>query len=169
MTTVAANKSFVRRADESGIPLLLIRLVLGGLFIYMGAMKIADPVDFLRMIRAYGIAPETPPYFLNGIAIVLPWLEVVCGIAIVLGLWVRGATALIVIMLLVFTPVVLFRALQIYSAEGTPFFKIAFDCGCGAGVEIIWIKLCKNTGLLLLSLLALLSRSRRFRLTAFIA
>jgi len=166
---MAASKSIIRRADESGVPLLLVRLVLGGLFIYMGAMKIADPVDFLRMIRAYGLAPETPPYFLNGTAIVLPWLEVVCGIALVLGLWVRGATALIVIMLLAFTPVVLMRALQIHSAEGTPFFKITFDCGCGTGVEIIWIKLCKNTGLFLLSVLALLSRSRRFRLTALIA
>ena len=168
MTTIAANRSFLRRADQSGIPLLLVRLVLGGLFVYMGAMKVADPVDFLRLIRAYGMAPEAPPYLLNSIAIVLPWLEVVCGIALLLGLWVRGAAALIVIMLLLFTPVVLIRALQIYSAEGTPFFKIAFDCGCGTGVEIIWIKLFKNTGLLLLGVLALLSRSSRFGLTALI-
>ena len=165
---MADTTSVVRRADESGIPLLLVRIVLGGLFIYMGVNKIGDPVDFLKLIRSYEMAPETPPYFLNGIAVILPWLEVVCGIALVLGLWVRGAAALIAAMLCVFTPVVLVRALQIHSAEGTPFFKIAFDCGCGAGVEIIWIKVLKNTGLLILSVLAILSRSRRFSLTALI-
>lgn len=163
---MVGTTSIIRRSNKSGIPLLLIRLVLGSLFIYMGVNKVSDPIDFLRLIHAYGMAPETPPYLLNGAAIVLPWLEVLCGIALVLGLWVRGAAVLIAAMLCVFTPVVLARALQIHSAEGTPFFKIAFDCGCGNGVEIIWIKVFKNTGLLLLSLLALLLRSRRFGLAA---
>jgi uncharacterized membrane protein YphA (DoxX/SURF4 family) len=157
-----ADKSIFRRIDESGIPLLLARLVGGGLFIYMALPKIGEPSDFLKLTRLYHIVPESPPYFLNGIAIVLPWLEIVCGAALVLGIFVRGASALIALMLAVFTPVILFRALSIHAEQGTPFLEIAFDCGCGAGVQIIWRKLLANTGLFLLSILPLLSRSRRF-------
>ncbi len=162
---MAANKSIIRRADESGVPLLLIRVLLGGLFIYMGVMKIGDPADFLKQVRAFEMLPETPPYFLNATAIILPWLEVFCGVALIVGFWLRGAAALIAIMLCVFTPAIFLRALAIHNTDGTPFFQIAFDCGCGTGEVIIWKKLLGNAGLLLVSLLALVSRSRRFSLT----
>ena len=159
---MTSAKSIIRRADESGIPLLLIRLFLGGLFVYTGLVKIGDPIDFLRQIRSYHMLPEAPPIFLNGTAIVLPWLEVFCGIGLILGLSIRGAAALIAIMLCVFTPAIFLRAVGIYYTEGTPFFQIKFDCGCGTGDVIIWQKLLANVGLLLISVVALLLRSHRF-------
>jgi len=155
-------RSWIRRFDESGIPLLGVRLVLGGLFIWMGYNKIGHPVDFLKEIREYHALPESPALFLNTTAIVLPWLEVVAGSALILGVFVRSAAAVFAIMLAVFTPAILFRALEIRAQTGTPFFDIAFDCGCGAGVVVTWKKLLENTGLFLLALYGLLSLSRRF-------
>ncbi len=154
--------SIIRRIDESGVPLLLVRLLIGGLFIYMGVQKIGHPGDFLKQIHLYGLLPERPPYFLNGTAIVLPWLEVLCGAALILGVWLRGAALSVAAMLLVFTPAIFLRAMAIHAAKGTPFMEIAFDCGCGGGAVIIWQKLLQNTSLFLVTLLALLSRSRRF-------
>ena len=165
---MTAIRSLVRRADESGIPSLLIRLFLGVFFIYSAVVKIGEPIDFLKQIRLYGLLPETPSYFLNGTAVFLPWLELTCGVALVLGLWIRSASVTIGLMLLAFTPAIFLRAMAIHSSEGTPFFEIEFDCGCGMGVEIIWIKLCKNTGLFLLVVLAMLSRARRLSLDVWL-
>lgn len=156
------SKSIFRRIDEFSIPLpMLIRLFLGGLFLYMGVAKIGHPVEFLKQIRLYEMLPEHPPYYLNATAIVLPWLEVLCGVALIVGVWIRGAATQIAIMLCVFTPAIFMRALAIHNTEGTPFTDIEFDCGCGSGVVVIWQKLLKNSGLLLLAVFALLSRSRR--------
>jgi len=156
------NSSLIRRLDETGIPLLLVRLVLGGLFVWMGSNKIGHPIDFLKEIREYHALPESPAVFLNTAAIVLPWLEVVAGVALIVGVFVRGASAIFTVMLAVFTPAILIRGLQIRAEQGTPFFEIAFDCGCGAGVVVTWKKLLENSGLGLLALYGILSLSRRF-------
>jgi len=154
--------SLIRRADDTGVPLLLARLVIGALFIYMGIMKLQDPIAFLKQINLYDMLPQQPPYLLNGTAIVLPWLEVVCGIALILGVYLRGSGALIAVMLAVFTPAIFLRAWEIHTSDGTPFFQIAFDCGCGTGEVIIWKKLLGNAALFLGSLVAVFSQSRRF-------
>lgn len=162
---MSAKPSILRRIDENGIGPLVIRLALGGYFVYMGVMKISDPVEFLKLVRLYGMLPETPPYLLNTTAIVLPWLEVVCGLALIVGIGIRGAGALIALMLAVFTPAIFLRAMAIHQAEGTPFLQIAFDCGCGTGVVVIWKKLLSNFICFGVAILAVLSRSRRFTLT----
>lgn len=161
------DASILRRWDSSGVPLLLARLVLGGLFIWMGVAKIADPVAFLKVVRQYNIV--TVPLILNGTAIALPWIEIVAGLAMILGLFTRGAAATMAIMLLVFTPAILARTFSIMGETGASFFDVKFDCGCGGGEVIIWKKTLENAGLLLLSLLALFSRTRRFSLDLVLA
>ena len=162
-TVMLEKPSIIRRIDERGILLLVVRLFLGLYFIHTGIVKAAEPIEFLKSVRLYGLLPETPPVFLNSTAIVLPWLEIVCGIALVLGTRIRGAALQIGLMLVVFMPAITLRALAMLRADPSlSFFEVQFDCGCGTGIEIIWIKLCKNTGLLLLALIVLLSRSRRF-------
>ena len=156
------NPSLFGRLDATGVPLLLARLVIGGFFIYMGVGKILDPIAFLKQVNLYEMLPQSPPHLLNGTAILLPWLEVVCGLALILGVYLRGAGTMIALMLMVFTPAIFLRAWGIHSTEGTPFMKIAFDCGCGTGEVIIWQKLLANTGLLLGSLVTVFSASRRF-------
>ncbi len=69
------SPGLLRRMDQSGVPLLLARLVLGGMFVYMGADKILNQVLFLKLIRQYEMVPESVPWLLNLIAAVLPWME----------------------------------------------------------------------------------------------
>ncbi|UCE60150.1 MAG: DoxX family membrane protein [Phycisphaerales bacterium] len=165
---MSAFKSMLRRVEDSGVPLLVVRVVLGGLFVWMAAAKIGHPIDFLKQIRLYHMVPESPGILLNSIAVALPWIEIFAGAALVLGVFRRGGAAAIAIMLLVFTPAILMRALEIRATQGTAFFEIAFDCGCGSGVVIIWKKLLANSGLLLMSLYTLFSRSPRFSLACWI-
>jgi uncharacterized membrane protein YphA (DoxX/SURF4 family) len=163
------TESTLRRLDASGVPLLIARLVLGGLFIYMGIAKLMDPVAFLKVVRQYQMLPESPAFFLNSTAIVLPWLEVITGTAMIVGLYTRGAAAILVVMLAVFTPAILMRTLASMAESGTPFFQVKFDCGCGGGEVIIWRKLMENAGLFVLAIYALFSGSRRFSLDLWLA
>ena len=160
--------ALMRTIHESGVPLLATRLLLGGLFVWMASAKVGHPTDFLKEIRLYHMLPESPGILLNSIAIALPWIEIFAGVALILGVLVRGSAACIATMLLIFTPAILFRALAIWSGEGIPFLQIEFDCGCGSGVVVIWQKLLTNSGLFLLALYPLFSRSRRLCLESWI-
>lgn len=151
-----------RRWADSPIPLLIARLILGGLFVYMGVHKIGDPVAFMKQIHLYDMLPTSPGIYLNATAIVLPWIEVVSGVCLLLGVLIRGSALVQAVMLATFTPAILLRALAVMHETGQPFTQIAFDCGCGAGEVIIWKKLLENTGLFVLALIAIFSRSRRF-------
>ena len=97
----------------------------------------------------------------------VPWIEIIAGVALILGLGLRGTAGVLFVMLIGFTGTIALRTMHEMQVEGTPFFEVAFPCGC-AGVEdeIIWQKLIKNSGLILLALLIFLSDSRRYCLSA---
>lgn len=153
--------------DRPSIPLALpARLLLGYVFILMGLHKIENPFEFLKLIHQYQILPVKPGIWMNMTALVLPWLEVVCGSALLVGIWTRGAALTQVILLTVFTPVVFGQAWNIHVREAKSFFDVAFDCGCGSGVVVIWKKLLENTGLFALAALVTVSRSRLLSLSA---
>lgn len=158
---MAANQSIVRALGRNGIAFLIVRFALGAYFIYMGLSKVQDPFAFLKLVRQYHMLPETPAVFLNSVAVVLPWLEIIAGSALMLGFMCGGAAATISIMFAVFTPAIFLRALEI-QANGTPFLDIAFDCGCGGGPVIVWKKLLTNAALFIVSIVIMLSRSRRY-------
>ena len=165
---MGTRPSLLARVDGTGVPLLLTRLILGGLFVWMGVVKIQAPVDFLKLMRQYQLLDETSGYLLlNLTAVVLPWVETICGVALILGIAVRGAGVISAGMLAFFTPMILKRGLELYHTGSVSFCEVNFDCGCGAGVVFLCSKLAENCGLLLLALLAILSRSRRFCLSSW--
>jgi uncharacterized membrane protein YphA (DoxX/SURF4 family) len=143
---------------------LLARLLLGGVFVYLACRKLADPVAFLKAVRQFGVVADTDPHLLNAVAAWLPWLEAWCGLLLVLGIGVRGAALTLLAMLLVFTPAIASRGLELQHDGGAAFCDIAFDCGCGTGMVNVCSKLAQNLGLIALALVALLSGSRRFAL-----
>jgi uncharacterized membrane protein YphA (DoxX/SURF4 family) len=146
------------------ITYVLARFILGGMFIYMGFAKAFDPVDFLKLIRQYHMVPESAYLFLNLIAVALPWVEILCGLLLVLGIAVRGAGLLLGLLLTGFTIAIFLRALGIYHAQGIPFCAIKFDCGCGAGEVYTCHKLPENAALWVLAWITVFSRSRRWSL-----
>jgi uncharacterized membrane protein YphA (DoxX/SURF4 family) len=164
---VSHQRGLIRRLDATGVPLLLARLLVGGMFAYLAVMKLRDPMNFLKQVHLYGILPTEPSLYLNLTAAVLPWLELLCGVALLLGVCVRGAALTVNGMLLFFTPVLFLRAWGIYQG-GTvgSFCAVKFDCGCGSGEVFICPKLAENVVLQIGALVALFSASRRFCLSA---
>ena len=78
---------------------VLLRLAVGGVFVYAGAMKILHPQLFAHEIDQYSLMPHTG---INLLAITLPWVELVAGLALVLGVWVRAGALVVTGMSAVF-------------------------------------------------------------------
>lgn len=154
------------RIDRSGVPMLVCRLVIGGLFIRMGLVKAMDPVGFLKLIREYEMFPDNVWWLLNFTVATLPWIEVLSGYLLILGIGLRGNGTLILFMLAVFTPMIFLRGMAIHGEQQISFCRIYFDCGCGAGVVNVCWKLAENIALFGGALYILLSRSTRFALRA---
>ena len=102
--------------------ILGIRLVLGFVFIYAAIDKIAHPADFAQNIYNYRMLPY---WTINLMALVMPWLELLCGVLIAVGWLLRGSAFMIGFMLLVFIIAIsaaLIRGLDIscgcFSVEG---------------------------------------------------
>jgi uncharacterized membrane protein YphA (DoxX/SURF4 family) len=163
---VNEKQSMLGRLGATGIPLLIARLLVGGAFVYMGYMKLTDPVNFLKQINEYGMFPEGMHALMNATAIVLPYLEILCGLLMIAGLALRGAATTIALMLVAFAPALLWRAWSLYQVGGVAFCDVCFDCGCGTGVVCICNKLGSNAALFLGTMIILFSRTRRFCLAA---
>jgi len=58
----------------------IVDLVVGGIFIYAGAIKALDPIRFASDIDNYKILPWM---IAAGLAFYLPWLEIFCGLALI--------------------------------------------------------------------------------------
>lgn len=159
--------SLLGRIDRTGVPLLLARLAIGIVFILMGWAKVQDPINFLKLMRQYRMMDEQTWYvFLNASAVIVPWLEIVCGVVLLAGVAVRPAGIISAGMLLAFTPLILKRGLELYQADpSVGLCGVNFDCGCGAGQVYLCSKIAENVGLFLAALIVVFSRSRRFCLS----
>jgi len=155
-TAVAGKKD---RLEFVGV---FARLLVGGLFIYMGVMKALKPDEFLILVRQYEMV--SIPFVLNSIAASLPWFEIFCGLLLVAGVAVRGTALAVFLMLAPFTLIVLRRALTMSAAQAMPLCAIEFDCGCGNGIVPICPKLLENCLLLFLAGWLIAGRGKQFSL-----
>jgi hypothetical protein len=87
--------------------LRIVGLLVGAVFIFAGLTKIVDfqpfrvldPMDFARDIDNYKILPW---WMSVQLALYLPWLEIICGLALVFRRLYSGALALLLALLVVF-------------------------------------------------------------------
>src|SRR5205809_4164051 len=98
-------------------PWRIVALIIGAIFIYAGVMKIFDPVGFANHIDNYKILPWALTVRL---AFCLPWLEILCGLAVILGLLYRGALLVLTVLISIFI-----IASVIAKARG-----LDITCGC---------------------------------------
>ncbi|HNO79950.1 MAG TPA: DoxX family protein [Phycisphaerae bacterium] len=167
MQTESVSK--IKRLDQSGYPLLVARLLLGVVFLLMGWNKVSDPIAFLKLLREYEMFPSSAYVLENAIALTLPWIEVICGLALIAGVFVRGAAFALLVMLTGFTIVIAIRAIGMYNTgEFKSFCDVKFDCGCGGGLIGMCRKLPENFGLWLACWIPFLSTSRRFCLASLL-
>jgi len=95
----------------------IIKLVLGITFIYASFHKIADPADFAKILYGYAIFPT---FSINLLAITIPFIELVAGFSLILGLYPRSALLIINFLLFGFILAIGFNLLRGHQ----------FDCGC---------------------------------------
>jgi uncharacterized membrane protein YphA (DoxX/SURF4 family) len=150
----AAASSFAELAAVAA------RLILGGLFVYMGLGKALHPVEFLKLVRQYDLVQD--PVLLNAIAALLPWVEVFCGVLLVAGIAVRGTALTMFALLVPFTLAVAHRAWQIHALQAIPLCAVKFDCGCGMGEVLICRKVLENSVLILFAVWLALKPGGRF-------
>src|SRR5438046_7647289 len=74
-------------------------VIIGGIFIYAGAIKVLDPVQFANDIDNYKILPWTIGV---GLAFYLPWLEILCGLALILRRLYLGGLSILTALVVVF-------------------------------------------------------------------
>ena len=113
--------------------ILLIRCLLGLVFVYASYDKILDPGKFARDIANYHIVPFGLE---NSIAIILPWLELLIGAGIILGIFLDGSVVLSGSFLILFI-VMIFQAMM----RG---FNIECGCGLKEGEMVGWNKILEN-------------------------
>ena len=70
---------------------ITLRVLLGLIFIYSSVGKLFNPADFAKAILRYDFLPI---YFINLLAIVLPWLEFVVGLLLIAGIYKKASSLL---------------------------------------------------------------------------
>ena len=94
-----------------------VQIALGAIFVAAAIPKILDPPSFAHMIYNYRLLPGQ---LVNALALILPWLELLCGLALIVGVWRRTAALIVGVLLLVFI-----AGVGINLARNN-----AIDCGC---------------------------------------
>src|SRR5689334_5410957 len=77
----------------------ILSVIIGGVFVYAGVLKVLDPVQFGIDIDNYKMLP----WFVSvRLAFYLPWLEILCGLALIVGFLYRGGLSILTLLVLVF-------------------------------------------------------------------
>jgi len=94
-----------------------VQLALGAIFVIAAIPKIADPPSFAHMIYNYRLVPAS---LINLSALVMPWVELLAGLALILGVWKAAARNVIGILLAIFIIAISINLIR----------DNAIDCGC---------------------------------------
>jgi uncharacterized membrane protein YphA (DoxX/SURF4 family) len=125
----------------------LCRLILAGIFLYSGYVKIQEPLQFAVAIACYKLVPES---FIFPLATYLPWLEIALGLGILIGWKIRYFSLAAAALLLFFIVV-----LAITIGRG-----IEANCGCFSLDERISPKTIARDSLILIPALYLMAEPR---------
>ena len=128
----------------------ILAIIVGAVFIYAGFLKARDPVHFASDISNYQMVPWSVGV---RFAFYLPWLELVCGFALVLHRFFSGALAITIALLLAFLGATAWARIH----------GIDVSCGCfgsaGTNLTLAW-HLAILAGLLLATIYLWCTRER---------
>ncbi|MFI7446871.1 MauE/DoxX family redox-associated membrane protein [Nonomuraea sp. NPDC049714] len=141
------NASVASQSARSAIPWVttVARLVLGGVLIAAGGLKIGNPADSVVAVRAYELLPEQVA---TAAGYGLPIVEVVVGVLLIVGLMTRVAAVIAALLMFAF----------VFGIAWAWAHGLRIDCGCfggggqlGAGQEPTYLlDIVRDFGLVLL-------------------
>lgn len=124
-----------------------VQIALGAIFVAAALPKVADPPSFAHMIYNYRILPGG---LINISSLTMPWVEILAGLALILGVWVKPARWIITLLLVTFMIAITVNLLR----------DNAIDCGCfdvsaankshAERIRDMWIVLIRDAGMLLM-------------------
>jgi uncharacterized membrane protein YphA (DoxX/SURF4 family) len=149
-TLAGASTSNIKH-QTSYILWRILDFVLAAIFIYAGALKAFDPVQFASDIDNFKILPWPISVALG---FYLPWVEILCALGLVFRFLYRGALNLLIMLMVVFT-------LAIIAAKVR---GLDITCGCFGHASQHWsFPSHLATNVAILAALLALSFSNRLR------
>jgi uncharacterized membrane protein YphA (DoxX/SURF4 family) len=125
---------------------LVVRVVLGGIFVVAGASKVGHAAEFAQQIAAFRLLPQP---VIAPMALVLPFFEILLGGYLVLGLFTRVAGWVAVLLLLVFDGAIASAVVR----------GMTLNCGCfGTNDTTVttWTEVARDAIFVLLAVLVAL-------------
>jgi hypothetical protein len=110
---------------RSNIIQRVVDLIIGGVFIYAGVIKALDPIGFANDIDNYKILPWAIGVRL---AFYLPWLEILCGLALIARRLYLGGLSILTALVSIFI-----AATVAAKARG-----LDITCGCFGHASKNW-------------------------------
>ncbi len=99
--------------------ILILRWLVAATFIFAAVGKIINPAQFAEDIDNYRMLP----YLLVTImAVVLPWLELLCGLFLIFGKWKKGAALILLSLCFIF----------LIAISSAIVRELDISCGCFA-------------------------------------
>lgn len=135
---------------------LISRAFVGFIFLAFGLSKIAVPEQFAKEIANYALLPE---FSLNIFALILPWIELIIGILLILGIRLKANSIIGSALMLIFIFMVAFA-----WARG-----LDISCGCSSAhpQQVGLPKILENTGLLILLIIVYINPNNKYTLERF--
>lgn len=96
---------------------MLLRWIVGMAFVVASLHKVSNPAAFAQVVYSYNLFPVDA---INLIAIVMPFIELTAGLALVAGVYPRAAAAIVSALLVAFALIITINLLRGHD----------FDCGC---------------------------------------
>ena len=136
---------------------LTVRLLIGGLFLYVAWQDILDTMGFASSIYNYKLFP---PSIIGISTAFIPWIELLAGLALILGVKVREASLLISLL------VAVLLSLDVINVTR----GLDIDCGCFSGIErkADWLAVSEDFVLLGCALFIFFFDSARISLASLI-
>ncbi len=122
---------------------LFLRIIFASLFIFSGGTKISVPEEFAVSISNYRLLPIE---LVNFFAIIIPWIEIITGILLLFGFFVKENSFILTFLLGVFTIMVFIAMIR----------GLNIECGCfgtKGGQKVGLLKILENLIYLVIGIL----------------